>query len=446
MYPKFHVLRRKEAPRLRRTVVALSTSMVALLVVFASHGAAQEVIPMDPAIAEPLRTAILQSNPSLRAARASVEAAQARLSGAGLAPAAVLTGEIEDVAGGTDLKGADVRLQVEREFLTGGRRSAARSLASADVRVAEATLYAAERRILARGYAAVARLAASRETARRLAAEDSLLLAAEASLRDRFAVGEARYVDVLRLRTERLRVQSERAEALTSVQTARSVLAGLVSQNDLPQIETLLADRAQGLLEGPVPPAPDLDSLITAAGALRLSDAVLERARAERELVLAEQRPRISAALGAQRIAEEIGGGSFGPVLETSITLPFTARGANRAVALAAEREVAAAVARRAAVVATIRADLSAALARYEAARERLAVYNQALLRGVREERESALAAYRAGELSLIELLDFERALARAEIERLGARADAAEALADLLAGATRAADSDLNP
>lgn len=401
---------------------------------------------MDPAIAEPLRAAILRSNPSLRAARASVEAAQARLTGAGLAPPAVLTGEIEDVAGGTDLKGAGIRLQVEREFLTGGRRSAARALASAVVRVEQASLHAAERRILARGYAAVARLAAARATAGRLAAEDSLLLGAEASLRDRFAVGDARYVDVLRLRTERLRVQSERAEALTWAQTARSVLAGLVSEDDLPQIEALVAERADSLLAGSVPPAPDVDSVIAAAGALRVADAILERARAERELVLAEQRPRISAALGAQRIADEVGGSSFGPVLETSITLPFTARGSNRASELAAEREVAAAIARHAAVVAALRADLSAALVRYEAARERLAVYDSALLRGVREERESALAAYRVGQISLIELLDFERALARAEIERLSAHADAAEALADLFAGAARAADFDMNP
>ena len=48
------------------------------------------------------------------------------------------------------------------------------------------------------------------------------------------------------------------------------------------------------------------------------------------------------------------------------------------------------------------------------------------------EERESALAAYRTGSLSLLELIDFERALSRAEIERIRALIDAADALADL--------------
>ena len=73
---------------------------------------------------------------------------------------------------------------------------------------------------------------------------------------------------------------------------------------------------------------------------------------------------------------------------------------------------------------------------RYEAARERLAGYDATLLRAAGEERESALAAYRTGDLSLLELVDFERALSRAEIDRLRAGLDALTALTDLLSGA----------
>lgn len=84
-----------------------------------------------------------------------------------------------------------------------------------------------------------------------------------------------------------------------------------------------------------------------------------------------------------------------------------------------------------------------AARTRYEAARERLAAFDAALLRGVRQERETALAAYRSGELSLIELLDFERALARAEVEQRRAHIEAVVALADLISGAAGAADDE---
>ncbi|MET0398863.1 MAG: hypothetical protein ABW277_18875, partial [Longimicrobiaceae bacterium] len=47
-----------------------------------------------------------------------------------------------------------------------------------------------------------------------------------------------------------------------------------------------------------------------------------------------------------------------------------------------------------------------------------------------------ALAAYGSGDLSLVELLDFERARARAEIQRVRARIEAADALAELLSSA----------
>ena len=63
-------------------------------------------------------------------------------------------------------------------------------------------------------------------------------------------------------------------------------------------------------------------------------------------------------------------------------------------------------------------------------------MYDAAALQGARDEREAALAAYRSGGLSLLELLDFERALSRAEITRLQTLTEAADALAVLQGGA----------
>ena len=116
-----------------------------------------------------------------------------------------------------------------KEFLSRGRRDAARTLAGNGrsgprkrrLAAAGAALDAAVLRSLTRpaGWSAISR---------RLAAEDSLLVGAEAALTARFSVGEARYVDVLRLRTERLRVQSEQAEALAEARAARVALRGLL--------------------------------------------------------------------------------------------------------------------------------------------------------------------------------------------------------------------------
>ena len=76
---------------------------------------------------------------------------------------------------------------------------------------------------------------------------------------------------------------------------------------------------------------------------------------------------------------------------------------------------------------------IAAAAARYLGASERVGIYEAALLSGARAERDVALANYRDGTLSLLELLDFERALVDAEVGRLESLLAAADAWADLL-------------
>ncbi|HET7321828.1 MAG TPA: TolC family protein [Longimicrobiaceae bacterium] len=412
------------------------------MVIWPAVTSAQQFIPIDSTLAGPLLEAVSRSNPGLVAQRSSVAAAQSRFRAAGFAAPAVLSGEIEDVPGGTDFVDAGFRLEVGKEFLTGGRSAAARALAAADVQAAEAALYAAELRTRAVTMRALTQALGWSAVARRLAAEDSLLIGAETSLRSQFAVGDARYTDVLRLRTERLRVQTERAEALAEARVGLGALEALLGNGvaeAAPLIRTVADAGPTVFAMDPLPSPPNMDSLIALSGRVRLAQTVLEHTQAARDAVRAAQNPRIAGALGIQRIKAEGGGFAVGPTRGVSVTLPFTAREANHAAAEAAELAVAAAQAELAAARAGVRADLIAARTRYEAGRERLAVFDAALLRGVRQERESALAAYRTGELSLIELLDFERALARAEIAQRRARMEAVTALTELIFGAAGA-------
>lgn len=385
---------------------------------------------------------VLQSSPELAARRAAVDAADARLRAAGRTGPVALSAEAEGVPGGADLTRAQsVRVQAERELVPNGVRAATRAVARTDVDAERAALRLAEQRLTAIADRALIALVGWRGIERRLTDEDSLLASAEASLRARFSVGDARYVDVLRLRTERLRVQSDRASAIASAQAARRALEGLVAGDAAAgpaPVERLLA-LADGLVAAgttrpsfaTLPPAPDVDSLVAVSGAVALADARVARTTAERARLLAGQRPRLSAFLGVQRFAAD-GGYPVGPVAGATVSLPFTARAGNEARAAAATSDVVAATAERRATLAALRARLLAARDRYDAARARIASFDAALLRGARDERESALGAYRSGELSLLELLDFERALARAETERLRNRIDAADALAAL--------------
>ncbi|HEX6038998.1 MAG TPA: hypothetical protein VFZ20_13195, partial [Longimicrobium sp.] len=209
---------RGPARRRRARVFALAASL--LVPVAAS---AQE----SPAITA-LRQAVQRSNPALSARRAAVDAARARVAATGFAEPAALSAEVEEVPDVVDLTGAAVRVEVGRELLAGARRDAARALAATDVRAAEASLAAAGAALDAAVLRSLTAAAGWLAISRRLAAEDSLLVGAEEALTARFAVGEARYVDVLRLRTERLRVQGERAGALAEARAARVALRGLL--------------------------------------------------------------------------------------------------------------------------------------------------------------------------------------------------------------------------
>ena len=174
-----------------------------------------------------LTTLLLARSPDIAARRAAATAAQARSRATGFAPPASLVAEAEEVPGRLNLGRANSRVSVEREVMTGGRRRAARALASVNVVVARVVLLATVQRTLAlasRSYAATRGWSAIR---RRLASEDSLLASADVSLRSRFASGQARYVNVLRIRAERLRVESGAASALAEAKASRFALVGL---------------------------------------------------------------------------------------------------------------------------------------------------------------------------------------------------------------------------
>ena len=427
--------------RLARTARGASWRHLLIIALLPSTASAQELFA-DSAAVRQLKRTVREQSPDILAHRAELDVARARLRATGISPAATLGAEVEEVPSGVNLASAgSIRLDLSREFLSGPLRSAQRAVAARDVDRATAALALAERSLGVRVDRAFTLAVGAVAMANRLAAEDSLLASAEEAVRSRFAVGDARYVDVLRLRTERLRVRTETAAALTEGRVGRDLLAALTAFEASPAalstaIDSAVARELRDPFRTPLPAAPSLDSLLAISAATQLGDIAVARATESRRLVSAQQRPVLAASLGVQRFSTESGGFSTGPTIGATVSLPFTARRGIQTATTLADREIAAAETRRRASVTRVRAQLSAARRRYEAARERLALFDAALLRGAREERESALSAYRGGQLSLIELLDFERALARAELSRLRSRMDAADALADLIAGA----------
>ena len=400
---------------------------------------AQVLVPADSTPAVRLRRMVLASNAELSAHRAAVEAARARARAAGAATPATITLDVDEVPGANFADAQSAGTSVSWDLFTGGRRSLRRAVAERETDEAVLLLRLAERRVLARSDQLLIRLVGTLAIGERLAAEDSLLSAAEEALQARFAVGEARYVDVIRLRTERLRVQSDLAGAVTEVGSHRRSLVAMASVELPARVEALLdtavASERVDPFRRPLVVARDLDSLVARSAPALLAAAGVERATAARRLAGAERRPLVGASLGLRRFAAEAGAFDIGPSIAFSIALPFTAPNGAGGQVEAAARRLDAAHATRQAELARARAELGAARDRYETARRRLAVYDAAALQGARDEREAALAAYRSGGLSLLELLDFERALSRAEITRLQTLTEAADAFAVLQGG-----------
>jgi outer membrane protein TolC len=245
----------------------------------------------------------------------------------------------------------------------------------------------------------------------RLAQEDSLLLRAEATLNSRFAVGQARYVDVIRLRTERLRVQAELLDAQTEGSRAQLQLRALAGR-DVPPVQAMSVT-----LRMPGVPS-NVDSLLAAAPVLKMAAAEQERARAALMLASAEGTRRISGNIGVQRFTHDAGS-TIGPAIGLSVSLPSTNRRMVLAGIEAAQIDSAASEAHTRATASLLRAEISAALSQIEATGRRIAGVDQQLINAAREEREAALTAYVTGDMTLIELLDFERSLSRAEVQLL---------------------------
>ena len=411
--------------------IAAGIAVVAALASRPAYGQADGTLPLVPhALA-----AAVGVPPAVAAAQADINRGIADRAAAGAPPSWFLVAGASEVPD-ADFSAGNIGLEIGREILPGGQRAAERAVADAELARMQGELSRATLRADASLIRAASRALIWERIRRRRIAHDSLLTTAEEALRVRFSTGEGRYLDVLRIRTERLRVTAAIAAAQAEVLSGTAVLLGLAADPDhRTTLRTALkaAEDSPDALAGPLPAIPDSDSLAKASPALVLASAGVARAEAEGAREVASRGVQGNVSAGIQRIGQANDGPTLGPKLGVTLTLPFLSRGANDRVRAAADSAGVAAKSHLAAVKAETSARLAEASARYAGAREQVAVYDATLLRGAQSEREVALATYRAGTLSLLELLDFERALADAEIGRLESLLAVAQAWADLL-------------
>src|SRR5262245_45815059 len=230
----------------------------------------------------------------LVALRAAVDAARARQASTGFGAPIRLESEIED-------QGQSVKLGIAKSFLAPGVTGSARALAGADVELAELELALAERRLQIVTEELLVRAAAARAVANRLASESAVLGTVEEGLRVRFAVADARYVDVLRIRTEQLRAQSELAVTEAEGREVRLELWKLTGVAPTPEtrrlLESLIATVRVDSLTAELAGAPTIDSLVSVAPDVRRATVEVSRATAARSLTSAQHRSDLAASI-----------------------------------------------------------------------------------------------------------------------------------------------------
>lgn len=388
-----------------------------------SHDAAA---PGDPTITR-LAALVRESSAAGDAALAYARAAEADAAAAVLQVPVTIGLSAEEIPGGARLDRAG-SLVAAAEWTAWRGRSARADRAAAAARSAafpawRAVLIDAE---VGRVIEQVAILTGARLRRERLRAEAGLLGLIEPLLTSRLSTGSASYLEVLRLRAARLQVAAELSRESAQEAAARSAVLGALR-------EGVARDSASGILERMV--AAELleqlaasDSILPPANPRPLIDAILTAARSAADARLAVRSSSLDAAIGIERF----GGGdgwTLGPNLGLRLNVP-SPFGGGRRLADAAAAGLDAALARL--DLAEIQSSGAAGIARGDAAaaRERLALLSEAVLDGAPQEREAAIAALRSGRISLIELLDFERSLSRAAMERIDAMTDAATATA----------------
>ena len=358
-------------------------------------------------------------SPTIAAARAAVDAAEARVRQAGYRSNPELSVEVENFAGTGELsgfRGTETTVAVNQRLDLGGRRSARISSAQAEFAIQRLRL-AAARADLAQGV---------RELfARAVSAHDRLRLAEENTERARelariaailVDAGREPPLRAIRARSAAAQAAAELEAARAEERAARGTLASLFGATTPPESLT------GGLLD--LPPRtidPEQSLEVRIAGAERLS------AEAALRQELAARRLDPSVGLGVRHIRE-----AGDVALVAGFSMPLQVFDRNQGNISAARSNVEAAEARLRAATANSRVRAQNAIIAVEAAQARVEALERAAIPEAAEALRLTQLSYQAGRASLLELLDAQNAYTEAQSALIDARLAQALATAEL--------------
>ena len=372
------------------------------------------VVPPRLNLDEALRLA-KERNPSLAAARNSVEIAESRRIDARVRPNPAFTYE----SGNYPLfesprppfaNTQELTLRVDQEIELAGRRRLRTQAAEVGITSVEASFQDQQRRLeldVRRSYFGVVLAKADVEVAQVALDEIDRVITLN---RARNQQGEISGGEVRRIQVERLRFVDDLFNAQLALRNARSTLLALMNAPDLGveyDVTEALAPSATVTI-APTPPAPlDPAALRTQALTLRpdlqAAQRDVQRADTETQLQRALRTPNITVGGGYRRDF-----GSNAIVFGVTVPLPLSNRNQGGVARADAERRQAANLA--AAAATTVLLDVQQAINATDVSRARVQYIEREYLTPARESRDIVLASYRLGSANLIDFLDAQRA------------------------------------
>lgn len=406
-----------------------------------SNPAAEEstsiVEPVQGVSAGDLVKRALASNAELAAARLEIDRARARLRQAGLRPNPTL--DLEQQRGVLNSPGERVTtVGVSVPLEIGGKRARRLDLAQAELEVAEAEVAERERRLAAEVRTAyVEALSAQREldiTEGLNRLDTQTVRVVEARVNE----GDAAPLEVNLLRVELDRLRSRRALVEGRLQAALLKLKALAG---IPLTEPLKVreELAQPIFHDP--PATTeaaIEIALRTRPDLRMARLMEEAAQAGFKLAKAQAVPDIivSARYGTSQNSFDDTPIGFltdrDKLFSVGVSIPLPLFNRNQGAKAEAATTITQTQRRREFVESVVRAEVSSALARYQAAQASLATFEQGVIARSNENIRAIRAAYDVGAFRVTDLIAEQRRLLDSQREYTEALAERYRALADL--------------
>lgn len=407
--------------RLRHSSLRLASFGVWAWLMLAPSLAQSQSLTLDSCVAR-----ALERNPGLRGAEREVEAARARLRQAGAFDAPSLSYQTGKRGTPVSREEHESAIRLSQDLGAPGERGRAKAVARIDVAIAEAnreSIVLKLRGDVTRGYRRVQADALglrTLETLRKTAADLEQMVSA------RLRTGSARYLDVLRARSERVRIENDAVEAERVLREDRRTLNTLIARAPDEPLAT-----ADTLVH--VPLADSLESVLRMALAtrprLRSTRLEVERGGAQVALTRNGLWPSTSLSAGFDRVP---GSDSPGVGAEISISLPFAPWTDRRARISEARASQGSAQARLEVVQREVDAALRNAFESARTAERQVQQFDRVLLADASDAIRTAIQNYQAGQIDGLELFETLRTFRSIELEHIRALLNYALALTDL--------------